>query len=112
MYLIYGKSFFCSQNIQVLRFQSDMSLDNGLINRFFCLDFFFLKKKVLLCFLKNNLKWIGGEERDSSDFKMQINNVEKPFFVQFHLAVSPVAIIKNAAKKVVNCQYLRISESP
>ena len=45
MYLIYGKSFFCSQNIQVLRFQSDMSLDNGLINRFFCLDFFFKKKK-------------------------------------------------------------------
>ena len=76
-----------------------MSLDNGLVNCFFCLDFFFFLKKLLLCFLKNNLKWIGGEERDSSDFKMQINDVEKPFFVQFRLAVSPVAIIRKQQRK-------------
>lgn len=40
-----------------------------------------LEKLVLLCYPKNDLKWIGVEERDGSDVKTQIRELNNRFFV-------------------------------
>ena len=59
---------------------SDMSLvcrSSADLRRFFLFEI--LRKKLLSC-PKSDVNWIGGGERDSSDVKTQISDVEKLVF--------------------------------
>ena len=66
----------------------------------------------MLCCPKSDLKWNGGEERVGSGVKTQLSDVEKPFFVQFCLVLSFVAIVKKTKKKIEIFQYLGTLELP
>ena len=80
------------------RLHGDMSLVRRSANfhRFFLLPVF---KKSLLSYPKSNLKWIWVKKEMTVMLKHECLLLKNPFFVQFRLVLSSVAIFKKATKE-------------